>query len=63
MNKPVDLPVRDFDDEDSNTSSNPTFESILSARLSRRSMLRGGVGSAAGALLGERRPGGLRRRR
>ena len=50
MNKPVDLPVRDFDDEDSNTSSNPTFKSILSARLNRRSILRGGVGGATGAL-------------
>jgi secreted PhoX family phosphatase len=51
MTKAVDLPVRDFDDEDSNTSSNPTFDSILAARLSRRGLLRGGVGGAAGALL------------
>ena len=51
MNKPVDLPVRNFDDEDSNTSSNPSFDSILSTRLSRRGLLRGGVGSATGALL------------
>ncbi|MEO5882287.1 MAG: PhoX family phosphatase [Caldimonas sp.] len=47
-----DLPVRDFDDEDSNTSPNPTFESVLAARLSRRSLLRGGVGTAAAAVLG-----------
>ncbi len=52
MNKPADLSVRDFDDEDTNTSSNPTFESVLSARLSRRSILRGGFGSAATAVLG-----------
>mgnify|MGYP000608830295 CR=1 FL=1 len=47
-----DLPVRDFDDEDSNTSPNPTFESVLAARLSRRSLLRGGVGTAATAVFG-----------
>ncbi|CAD5371389.1 Phosphatase [Rubrivivax sp. A210] len=52
MNKPVDLPQRDFNDEDSNTSSNPSFESVLNARLSRRNLLRGSVGTAATALLG-----------
>jgi secreted PhoX family phosphatase len=52
MNKPSDLPVHDFDDEDSNTSANPTFESVLSARLSRRNILRGGLGTAATAMLG-----------
>ena len=52
MNKPIDLPVRDFHDEDSNTSSNPTFDSVLTARLSRRSILRGGFGTAATAVLG-----------
>ena len=52
MNKPVDLPARDFNDEDSNTSSNPSFDSVLAARLSRRSLLRGSVGTAATALLG-----------
>lgn len=55
MNKPQDLPhqpAHDFNDEDSNTSSNPTFDSIVTARLSRRSLLRGGVGSAATAVLG-----------
>ena len=55
MNKPHDLPrqpAHDFNDEDSNTSSNPTFDSIVTARLSRRSLLRGGVGTAATALLG-----------
>ncbi|MDP2016755.1 PhoX family phosphatase [Hydrogenophaga sp.] len=35
-----------FHDEDSNTSNAPRFESVLSARLSRRSMLRGGAGVA-----------------
>lgn len=52
MNKPSDLPVHDFDDEDSNTSANPTFESVLAARLSRRNILRGGLGTAATAMLG-----------
>ncbi len=37
-----------FNDEDSNTSSNPAFDSVLQARLSRRSLLRGGVGTAVG---------------
>ncbi|MEO6714449.1 MAG: alkaline phosphatase PhoX, partial [Mycobacteriales bacterium] len=40
------------DDEDLNTSANPRFVDVLDARLSRRSLLRGGVGSAASALLG-----------
>ena len=52
MNKPMDMPKRDFDDEDSNTSPNPTFDSVLAARLSRRSLLRGGVGTAATAVFG-----------
>ena len=52
MNKPRDQPQRDFNDEDSNTSPNPTFDSVLSARLSRRHILRGSVGTAATAMLG-----------
>lgn len=52
MNKPVDLPLTSFDEEDSNRSDNPHFDSILSARLSRRGLLRGSVGTAATALLG-----------
>jgi secreted PhoX family phosphatase len=49
MNRPADLPIAriDFNDEDSNTSPNPTFDSVLQARLSRRGVLRG-----AAALLG-----------
>jgi uncharacterized protein len=42
----------DVDDEDLNTSTNASFADVLDARLSRRSMLRGGVGTAASALLG-----------
>lgn len=35
------------DDTGFNTSPNPTFESVLSARLSRRAILKGAVGAAA----------------
>ena len=42
----------DFNEENSNTSANPTFESVLGARLSRRGLLRGSVGTAGTALLG-----------
>ena len=54
MNAPVDLPRRALahDDETHNTSANPSFQSVLDARLSRRSVLRGGVGSAATMVLG-----------
>ena len=54
MNRPVDLPVHalDLDDIDLNNSGNRSFNAVLDARLSRRALLRGGVGSAAGALLG-----------
>ena len=54
MNKPSDLPLQavDFNDEDSNTTQNPTFDAVLMARLSRRSLLRGGVGTFGTAMLG-----------
>ena len=41
----------EFNDEDSNTSSNPTFEAVLDTRLSRRSLFKGAglAGAAAGA--------------
>ncbi|MFC0252274.1 PhoX family protein [Massilia consociata] len=54
MNKPTDLariPV-DHDDIDTNVSSNEHFSTVLEARLSRRSLLRGGAASAASAMLG-----------
>jgi uncharacterized protein len=41
-----------FSNEDSNTSANQDFESVLNLRLSRRNMLRGGVGAAGSVLLG-----------
>ncbi|HSV69842.1 MAG TPA: PhoX family phosphatase [Methylibium sp.] len=55
MNKPVDFPVARIaghEDENSNDSANPSFSEVLDARLSRRSLLRGGVGTAAAAVLG-----------
>ena len=54
MNHPRDLVLsRHHDDEeDSNRSSNPTFDAVVQARLNRRSMLRGGVGAMATALFG-----------
>ncbi|MCX7660086.1 MAG: DUF839 domain-containing protein [Caldimonas manganoxidans] len=52
MNMQTDLSRAMHNEEDSNTSPNPSFDAVLSARLSRRSLLRGGVGGAAAALLG-----------
>ena len=42
----------DFNDENSNTSGNPSFDSVLQARLSRRGVLRGSLGTVGAALLG-----------
>ncbi len=42
----------DFNDENSNTSANPSFDSVLQARLSRRGLLRGSVGTVGTAMLG-----------
>jgi hypothetical protein len=42
----------DFNDENSNTSANPSFGSVLQARLSRRGLLRGSVGTVGSAMLG-----------
>jgi hypothetical protein len=47
MTQPID-----FNDENSNTSANPSFDSVLQARLSRRGLLRGGVGTVGSTLLG-----------
>ena len=54
MNKPVDFPVAavDFDDENSNTSANAHFDDVLTARLNRRGILRGLVGTATTAVFG-----------
>ena len=52
MNQPVDPTLIDFNDEDSNRSANPHFNQVLDARLSRRSLLRGGFGGATTAVLG-----------
>lgn len=37
--------------EDSNTSDNPHFQEILNARVSRRSVVRGGIGMTAAMML------------
>ncbi|MCW5258518.1 PhoX family phosphatase [Verminephrobacter aporrectodeae subsp. tuberculatae] len=54
MTQRVDAPEQaiDFNNEDSNNSANPTFDSVLSTRLSRRGLLRGGVGTVGSAMLG-----------
>lgn len=54
MNQRVDLPLLgiESDDENSNASGNADFMAVLDARLSRRSVLRGGVGTAAAVVLG-----------
>jgi hypothetical protein len=54
MNHRVDAPEQaiDFNDENSNTSANPTFDAVLGARLSRRGLLRGSVGTVGTAVLG-----------
>ena len=51
MNHRVDAPEQaiDFNNENSNTSANPTFDAVLGARLSRRGLLRGGVGTVGTA--------------
>jgi len=46
------MPHAHFNDEDSNTSGNAAFENVLQARLSRRGLLRGGVGAAGATALG-----------
>lgn len=52
MKSKTELSSRHFNEEDSNQSNNPSFDSILAARLSRRNILRGSVGSVATAVLG-----------
>lgn len=52
MTKQAAPTVIDFDHEDSNTSNNPTFDSVLQARLSRRNILRGSIGTAMTAAFG-----------
>lgn len=45
-------PSAQFNDEDSNRSGNPTFDEVLATRLSRRGLLRGGMGVAGATALG-----------
>ena len=51
MNR-IPASAADGDEFDHNPSANTDFQAVLDARLSRRSVLRGGVGTAATALLG-----------
>ena len=46
------LAVQGHDSEDCNTSSNPSLNDIIDARMSRRSMFRATFGTAGGAVLG-----------
>ena len=41
----------DFNNDNANTSTNPSFDAVLGARLSRRGLLRGSVGGVGTALL------------
>ncbi len=54
MNDRTKLPARSIDPDDigHNTSANPTFESILAARLSRRTFMLGSASSGAMAIFG-----------
>ena len=52
MNRPPVPTHHLIDEEDNNRSGNPSFQSVLEARLSRRTLLRGGFGTAATAVLG-----------
>jgi secreted PhoX family phosphatase len=49
---PIDLTTSLKAEEDSNSSANPSFDAVLSARLSRRGLLRGSVGTVGTAMLG-----------
>ena len=52
MNKPADLPRCHREDENSNTSSNPSFDQVLSVRMSRRGLLRSSGAASIAAVLG-----------
>ncbi|WP_420475143.1 PhoX family protein [Noviherbaspirillum sp. ST9] len=53
MNKPKDLPIQKIDADDIGYNDSPSehFNTLLATRMSRRQIMRGGVASAAGALL------------
>ncbi len=44
--------ITDYNNDNANTSENPDFDQVLHARLSRRGLLRGGVGVTSASLLG-----------
>ncbi len=49
---PLGAPAIDPDDIGHNHSANPSFNSLIAGRLSRRGLLRGGASTAAAAMLG-----------
>ena len=52
ITRPEQLAIQAHDDENFNTSSNPSLNDIIDARMSRRSMFRAAFGTAGGAVLG-----------
>ncbi len=52
MNDLAVAPERDPEDDDNNPSANPSFDSVVQARVSRRQVLSGTAGVAAIAMLG-----------
>ena len=52
MSKNIQRPADLFSGDDINTSTNPQFDQVLQARLSRRNILRGSIGMAGMGLIG-----------
>ncbi len=52
MTEKAQSPTDVFNNEDSNNSNNPTFDNVLQARLSRRSVLLGSASSAFAGVMG-----------
>jgi len=52
VNQPTQRPNDIFNEENSNTSNNPHIDSIVGARLNRRHLLLGGLGTAGSAAFG-----------
>lgn len=52
ITRPEQAALQHHDDEDLNTSGNPTIHEVVDARLSRRGFFRAGVGTAGTAVLG-----------
>jgi secreted PhoX family phosphatase len=56
MNEVTSQVASDHDEIDNNASANPTFNSVIESRLSRRQVLSGSAGAAAIAMLGGLKP-------